>query len=355
MHFFQLIGQSQARALLFLSSIFLLCESVRFEGEGTDKKGVLMTILGFQTRVHYFNHLLQTGILCASVMLISCARSASSDITMEETVKPTAEVIGGEKVPPTSPIASKVLYMAYGVQLEKSANSTKIAWAGHCTASAISTRVILTAAHCVDGKEVSGIYISLTKKPESDPLNLKEWFAAKKVRVHENYGGQSGHYENDLALILLDRELPATCVMKLASANQIKLPQSFTISGFGITSDRSDPNAEAEPSSELRFVTKSLQTLQVDAKTFAINQNDHKGFCNGDSGGPGLVTDPQTKEPLILGVVSNTSMLTMDDQKLDPQGIYSLCIGNGNYTNTANPELRSWIDGARASLEMTSP
>ena len=143
--------------------------------------------------------------------------------------------------------------------------------------------------------------------------------------------------------------------MKLASANQIKVPQSFTVAGFGITSDRSDPNAETEPTPELRFVTKTLQSLQLDSKTFAINQNDHKGFCSGDSGGPGLVTDPQTKELLILGVVSNTSMLAMDDQKLDPQGIYSLCIGNGNYTNTANPELRSWIDKTRASLETISP
>jgi hypothetical protein len=84
--------------------------------------------------------------------------------------------------------------------------------------------------------------------------------------------------------------------------------------------------------------------------TFAINQNDHKGFCSGDSGGPGLIYDEEKKEFLILGVVSNTSMYDSEKAKLDPKGEYSLCIGKGNYTNILKTEIRTWIKEKQAEL-----
>jgi len=309
-----------------------------------------MTKIGNRSQGKNFSLILFTGLL-----LGACAKSSHSALMQKSIETSAQQVIGGDKVAATSPVASKVMYLAYGVKLEKTPHSTSIAWGGHCTAAAISPSVILTAAHCVDNRSASEIYITLSKSPETEPLNLKQWYAAKKIAVHEHYTGESTHYVNDLALILLDRELPPAQVTKLATQAQVHLPQTFMTVGFGITTDLSDPNPDDKNPSELRFVMKNLQELNANSKFFSLDQTDHKGFCSGDSGGPGIIVDPKTKELFILGVVSNTSMLDTEDKALDPQGIYSLCIGHGNYTNTLNPELRSWILKSQAALEKSNP
>lgn len=281
------------------------------------------------------------------LMMNACAKSGTATVT-NETISDSTEIIGGEKVTAKNPIFGKVLYLAYDTQIQQ--NGERVTWKGRCTASALSTRVVLTAAHCVAGKDLRGVYITFGQKPESDPLIISQWYAAQKILVHPGYIGSPQKIANDLALILLDRDLPAARVMKLASAQQVRLPMNFISVGYGITTASSDSQVKDQSYDGLRMIVKRLEALTLAENSFALDQRDHKGFCSGDSGGPGVIQDPNTKEFFILGVVSNNSMLSTEDQQLDPQGIYSLCIGRGNYMNTLNPALRSWIETSMRDL-----
>ncbi|MGZ5279639.1 MAG: trypsin-like serine protease, partial [Pseudobdellovibrionaceae bacterium] len=107
-----------------------------------------MTKIGSQSLGKNFSLILFTGLL-----LGACAKSSHSAVIQKSIESSTQSVIGGDKVAGTSSVASKVLYLAYGVKIGKTPQSTTVGWGGHCTAAAISPRVILTAAHCVDKKD----------------------------------------------------------------------------------------------------------------------------------------------------------------------------------------------------------
>jgi secreted trypsin-like serine protease len=282
--------------------------------------------------------------ISAIMMTAACARQSDNGISQNQYIdlSMSAGVIGGdpvEKSPDAAELGSKVLYLAMDVKK----SGTSVSWSGHCTASAISSRVILTAAHCVEGKTPKDLYLVITKNPAKTPLNLNEWYAPKAIRMHEGYTGKDG-FHNDLALILLDRDLPANRVLKMAEAQNIAFPLDFVVVGYGTTSEAADPEKAGTHSTDMNFVMKRIDQFDVKAEFLTINQNDHKGFCNGDSGGPGLVYDPESHEHWIIGVVSNVSMLEAHRKMLDPQGKFSLCIGQGNYVNIMNPVHRAWID-----------
>jgi secreted trypsin-like serine protease len=207
----------------------------------------------------------------------------------------------------------------------------------------------------VDQKDVQQIYITYGQNPESQPLQIAQWYQVTVAHVHPGYDSDPYHLANDLALLELDRALPASRVMKLATSQQVQLPLNFMSVGYGITTDSSDPKLQADGFHGLFMVMKKLTQLDPEKNFFSLDQTDHKGFCNGDSGGPGVIQDPKTKEYLILGVVSNSSMSAAEQQSLNPNGAYSMCVGHGNYSNTLNPDLRAWIESTRQELEKSSP
>jgi secreted trypsin-like serine protease len=285
--------------------------------------------------------------------MISCGRATSSNPYASKAVRNVASagVIGGQPVAKASPFEDKVMYLALGVKMETKPDGSKnVSWTGLCTASAISARIILTAAHCVVDKQAKELYIILNNNPGQSPLNLNEWYSVQAIRSHERYIGKGDGFANDLALLRLSKDLPSTRVLRMAEAEQVQLPQPLITVGFGTTSESADPKETAQKTSGLHFVPRTVEEFDVQAKTFSIDQNDHKGFCNGDSGGPGLIFNQESQEYLILGVVSNTSMENSQRSILDPKGQYSLCIGKGNYTNVLNPDLRSWIETNRSQL-----
>jgi secreted trypsin-like serine protease len=303
------------------------------------------------------NHLVWNWILTSALtgamagLQIACAKSPSSAVFNKTAEIATDNVIGGQKADQETPFAKQVMYLAMGVQIEKTPTSTNVSWNGHCTASAISKKIVLTAAHCVQNTTAGQVYLITNQNPENEALNLSQWYAVKSMRIHKDYVG-TGRYANDLALLLLEKELPAERVSKLAKIEDVKPERGFIVAGYGLTTDLSDPKfQEASPADGLNHVMKKLEPFQTSDMFLSINQNDHAGFCNGDSGGPGLIFDPKAKEYLVLGVVSNTSMYEAEDKQLDPHEIYSLCIGTGNYTNTVNPSLATWIESTKLELE----
>ncbi len=274
------------------------------------------------------------------------AKSSKSGMTA------SSGVIGGEAVEHSSFFAQKVLYLALGVEkTTDSAGNHKVKWGGLCTASAISTHLILTAAHCVKGRSAEQLSIVLTGNPGSTPLDLTQWHSIQELQVHPKYIGKADGFRHDLALLLLKESLAPEQVLEIDDGSQIHSPQDLISVGFGTTSDLSDSAQAAQNMSGLHFVLRSVKDFSQDSGIFSVEQSDHKGFCNGDSGGPGLVYNSVTNKLNILGVVSNTSMLDSERNNLDPKHEFSLCIGHGNYTNVTQSELRDWIEQTKQELQ----
>lgn len=293
---------------------------------------------------------IQLMLMAACVTLV-CACGSHQGTRSPSSENNDAGIIGGAPVTQAQTFHEKILYLALGVEMkaDPAAGGNHVKWTGHCTASALTKRIILTAAHCLTGQSREKIYVVLTPNPAKNPLAIQDWFSAQDFKIHEDYTGENG-FLNDLGLILLSRDLPDSRLLKMANLDETSLPLSLVSTGYGTSSESADPTVQGRTSDTLNFVAKVVENFDPNQKTFKINQNDHKGFCSGDSGGPGLIFDPTSREYKIAGVVSNVSMTNEMKKMMDPDGRFSLCIGDGNYTNVLNPDLRSWIETTQTLL-----
>ena len=290
-------------------------------------------------------------LLLVFLVLGACAKNRSPASRFAVQSATSAGVIGCQAVEKNSALRQKVMQLALGVSLQKKANgSTEVSWQANCTASAISPRIVLTAAHCVVDLKPNQIYLILGESPDEAQVNMANWIPAIGIRYHEKFNGASKLFHHDIAVILLGEDIPLERIPRLAKPNQFQFPLDLVAIGYGTTSASSNEEEMAKGTKGLQYVLRKVLAFDPESKTFSINQNDHKGFCIGDSGGPGLAYDPDKKEFVILGVVSNVSMLSGEQDLLDPKGEFNLCIGRGNYTNLLNSEIRTWVQEKQAEL-----
>jgi secreted trypsin-like serine protease len=293
---------------------------------------------------------IQLMLMTACVTLV-CACGSHQGTRSPASENNEIGIIGGAPVTEAQKFHEKILYLALGVEMktDPATGGNHMKWTGHCTASALTKRIILTAAHCLAGQDREKIYVVLTPNPAKTSLEIKDWYSVQDFKIHEAYTGENG-FLNDLGLIVLSRDLPDSRLLKIAEPDETPLPLSIVSTGYGTSSESADSTIQGQTSDTLNFVAKVVENFDPSQKTFKINQNDHKGFCSGDSGGPGLIFDSTNQEYKIAGVVSNVSMTNEMKKMMDPEGRFSLCIGEGNYTNVLNPELRSWIEKTQTLL-----
>ncbi|XP_057380084.1 trypsin alpha-3-like [Daphnia carinata] len=166
-----------------------------------------------------------------------------------------------------------------------------------CGGTLISTSIVLTAAHCVDGLSPSS---ASTFKVTVNTTRLSGGTGAisrgvRKFVVHASYNPNT--QDNDIALLALNSPITNVRFAKLplADATTTYAGQQAVIVGWGTTS------AGGTVSSNLLKATVTVLTntecnLQYNNKItsgMVCAASPGKDTCQGDSGGPMLVDDVQ--------------------------------------------------------------
>ena len=243
---------------------------------------------------------LQAAIL---LLISSCAKSGDhhSEVQVGQyktrTCAPesellTAGIVGGTRVTEIDADSKNVMMLFVNGEL--------------CTASAISPRVILTAAHCITAtveKSWVGLYSSLSCESGFD--SRYNTIKIKEFVVHPNYNKNpvsSEYSTNDLALVFLDEALPiAYPIYRIANSGDVTDKNSIYFWGYG------DTTYKGGGAGILRKTEMTNQKFKIlpERKKIRIDQPCGNGICQGDSGGPGLVKI--NHELQILGINSYVS------------------------------------------------
>jgi|CXWL01.1.fsa_nt_gi hypothetical protein len=171
---------------------------------------------------------------------------------------------------------------------------------GLCTATLISARSLLTAAHCVDPERVgaTSVTIRASNKADANTLNTGEYINVVDRRLHPNWqwSGSDMAAPTDVAMLLL---ASAPSGVTPAAINRAALSgftgKSIRLVGYGRTS------AAASSSSAIRRQI-TLNVTGQDANYIDFGVAGSQGTCVGDSGGPAFHTfsDNVTRQVGVL-------------------------------------------------------
>jgi V8-like Glu-specific endopeptidase len=154
-----------------------------------------------------------------------------------------------------------------------------------CSAVLISSKTLLTAAHCVDRvfHSSSTITVRATNKPDTSMLMMSDMIDVTAIGLHPMWDPSVQQSEYDLAVIALERApVGVTPVTLLRALPANAAGQSVRVVGYGRTSA-----GDSSSSGTRRSVTTSI--VAVNATDFTLGTAGSIGICSGDSGGPSFL------------------------------------------------------------------
>ncbi|XP_003700882.3 chymotrypsin-1-like [Megachile rotundata] len=197
---------------------------------------------------------------------------------------PESQIVGGRDAP--------VGMFPYQVSLREDGDH-------FCGGSIISSRYVLTAAHCVDDYDDPS---NVTVHVGTNLLSSKgDTYRVEKFAFNEKFGTKSALY--DIAMIRVDREIVFNDLVRpipLAAGNNTYEGSECVLSGWGDTKVWG-PTPDKLQYINLRIVTQAKckeAHNNVDGTHICTYTKYGEGACSGDSGSPLVVNGVQ------VGIVS---------------------------------------------------
>lgn len=226
-------------------------------------------------------------LLLSVFALANCTPKGFAPLAVPAGTKPS--IIGGEKATASDAVTASTvsLMMGYKGKLYS-----------FCTGTLISEDLILTAAHCLHSVSDNQVFVAFGEvlpTELSDP-NLQEvvdWTTHPEYRVVRDATGAMISARNDVALVKLAQAAPEQAIVVPILEESVALVpgESLLLAGYGLEKEI----GERIPAKGLNFVRVPLAKLWE--SILVTDQNNAKGACNGDSGGPAYL---ETKKGLVV-------------------------------------------------------
>lgn len=257
--------------------------------------------------------------LCALVALVGCGKQRGA---LESNHSQTG-IIGGKAAAAGSLIANTTVGLY----------DTKIGAA--CTASILSDKFLLTAAHCVSSSNAVNLRVIFGLKMTSKGTVVRKVSGFKFHKRWLTAGSAETKNLGDIAIVKFEGGLPKgyRAARLLKDASLIKDGVSVGLAGYGHT------NGVAKTGSgTLRYVVVKIENAAFSATEVMLDQTKGKGACQGDSGGPAYIIDRDGKLSLF-GVTSRG-----EDDLFDTCGVkavYTNVVAHKNWMKAAITALNS--------------
>jgi secreted trypsin-like serine protease len=232
---------------------------------------------------------------------------------------PASEIIGGTDATGQEDFAKSVAALY---------NTAEGSW---CSASILSDTVLVTAAHCVDGKATDLVAIFNVDARDAKLIVRR----AQKTVVSEKWAANQDRDVDtgDIALVKFAGGLPPGYqpAKLLQDASALKDGADAILAGYGI-----NDGAKHVGGQRLRFVATQIKNAAFAPTEIELDQTGGKGACHGDSGGPAYIR--VDGELLLFGVTSRG----IDDPNND-------CSRYSAFTLI--PAYLKWIEKTMQALE----
>lgn len=265
-----------------------------------------------QTKKIINNHL--AFALLGSLIFVGCG--SDTDKTLESA---HVNIVGGRTLGKDIQDARRLSTVALTTDFKSLSRSRASALfdlgRSFCTATIISKRALMTAAHCIqEFNPQTNLKVNSWILPDASHFiasfevkvgKAGRWMRAQKVIPHPDWdpiqtlSGNPTSAPHDIGVIILEKPIPEEYEpVEIASADfELKEKQQVSLVGFGVTLSRRNNNTGV-----LREVKLPLQKIDQKSQLLGVG-SWMKGACAGDSGGPMYA---QTKDGkwLVVGVTS---------------------------------------------------